>query len=171
MNKAPVSAALAAPALAFALAAASPADANGPSLQRGKTFSMEIVNTHTRQPIRVPINCDTLNPALPNAITYGFAAQFHKALSNGGNYGDFAKPSDDFTSGNALMEHMMIKHDFAVTYGKILRRQASPAEIEAYKANPVGNNPVFGAVLWCMGKSDKLAPDYKLQGNDIVLAR
>ena len=26
--------------------------------------NLEIVNTHTRQPVRVPINCDTLNPCL-----------------------------------------------------------------------------------------------------------
>lgn len=171
MNKFSVFAALSVPSLAFSLAAALPAEAQNYTLQKGKRFTMEIINTHTGLPMKVPVSCDTLNSAMPDAITYGMAAQFHIALSNGGNMGDFAKPSDEFSSGNPLMEHMMVKHDFAVTYGKMLRKQATPSEIEAYKANPVGGNPVFGAVLWCVGDSSKLAPDYKLQGNDIVLAK
>ncbi|MCD8563295.1 MAG: hypothetical protein LRY54_04535 [Alphaproteobacteria bacterium] len=162
------SAKIAAPLLSLAFLTAVPAQAQ---IDTGKRFTMEIINTHTKQPMKVGVACSTLNPAQPNVITYGFADQFHRALSNMGNMGDFAAPADKNASANPLFLHMESYHNLAPLFAKILKGWATPADRAAYVANPVGDNPVIGAKWWCEGKSDKLAPTYRLNGNNIELAR
>lgn len=170
MSRSPAAALLAVPVLSLAFAATAPAPAQA-QVDTGKRFTMEILNSHTNTALKVPIVCAALDPAQPNVITYGFAEQFHKALSNQGNMGDFRPPANRNESANPLFLHMDSFHGLAPLFSKILKGHATPSDRAAYVANPVGDNPVIGAKWWCEGKSDKLAPTYKLNGNDIELAR
>ncbi|MCD8497410.1 MAG: hypothetical protein LRZ85_04605 [Alphaproteobacteria bacterium] len=169
MKKLNVSAALAAPLMALSFATAAPADA---AVDMSKRFTMEINNPHTGRPVSVPVMCSTLNPAAPNDITYAFADQFHRALSNGGNMGDFKAPTNTKSSANPLFEHMYKAHGYGPFYYKILRGRPSQSDVQAYAADPVGDNPALGAHLWCKGDSSRLAPTFKLDdAGDIVLDR
>lgn len=171
MNRSTAAGLLAAPLLSFAFAAAQPGEAQ--ALDTNKRFTIEIMNSHTHAPVNVSINCETLDPSQPNVVTYAFAEQFHRALSNMGNLGDFNAPANRNTSANPLFLHMDSYHGLAPLFAKILKGWATPEDKAAYVANPVGDNPVIGAKWWCEGKSDKLAPTYKLDAasGNITLAR
>lgn len=144
----------------MAFVAAAPDKAQAQTIDMTKTFSMQVLDPKSAKILTVPVNCATLDTAQPTVITFGFAEQFHRALSDMRNLGDFQTPANKKVSAGPLMIHIAGVHEVGKLFAKILEGKATPADINRYTDDPSRDSPIVGAKWVCEGKPEKLSPIY-----------